>query len=125
MAELPSQETKELRIEEGIAVLECALCEGTGGDPLIGGKCPVCGARGTVRVQEPYVRCSHCRGFGVQFNRQGFATSMTCVVCKGKGAVHVSGSTKQCGACEGTGREAKNEFGLPCVVCSGKGFVAV
>ncbi|MFQ6029956.1 MAG: hypothetical protein ACE5Q6_20985, partial [Dehalococcoidia bacterium] len=69
--------------------------------------------------------CNYCRGFGVQFNRRGFATSMTCVVCKGKGAVHVSGSTRQCAACEGTGRETKNEFGLPCVICSGKGVLAV
>ena len=122
MAELAVQEPKELRKEGELAVLECALCEGRGGDPLVGGKCPVCSTRGYVWITEPYVRCNHCRGFGVEFNRLGNPTSMTCVICKGKGVVHVSGPTTQCSACGGTGKDPKNEFGLPCVVCAGKGF---
>ena len=122
MANLPGQKPKRLRKEGGVAVLECGLCEGTGGDPLIGGKCPVCGGRTIVRITEPYVRCNHCRGYGVQYSRGGYATTMTCIVCKGKGVVHVSGTTKQCAACEGTGREARSD--MPCAVCSGKGLVA-
>ena len=125
MAELPGQDPKELRKEGGVAVLECGLCEGTGGDPIIGGKCPVCGGRAIVRITEPYIRCNHCRGYGVQYSRSGFATKMTCIVCKGKGVVYVSGTTKECGACEGTGRHPSEGMqGMPCAVCSGKGFVA-
>ena len=125
MVQRSMQEPKELRKEEGSAVLECALCEGTGADPLVGGRCPTCGGRKTQRIMEPYVRCNHCKGFGVQFNARGFPTNTTCVVCRGKGAVHVSGDVKECPGCQGRGREPKSEFGLPCIVCSGKGVVPV
>lgn len=115
------------RVEAGervkLATVTCGRCQGSGGDPMVGGKCPACSGRGTVMIGEPHTQCSHCRGSGLEFNRQGHPTSMVCIACRGKGVVHVSGPTKECGACGGTGTDPKNEFGLPCVVCSGKGVV--
>ena len=106
-----------------LATITCGRCEGSGGDPMVGGSCPACSGRGLVMIGEPYTRCAHCRGSGVEFNRQGHPTSMVCIACRGKGVVHLSGPTEECGACGGTGTDQKNEFGLSCAVCSGKGVV--
>ena len=108
-----------------LATVTCGRCEGTGGDPMTGGKCSPCSGRGTVYISEPYAQCNHCRGSGVEFNAQGNPTTMVCIVCRGKGVVHVSGPTKECGACGGTGRDPKSEFALRCGLCSGKGVVRV
>ena len=108
-----------------LARLTCPRCEGTGGDPMVGGKCAPCGGRGTVYISEPYAPCNHCEATGVEFNALGNPTTMSCVVCRGKGVIHVSGPTRECGACEGTGRDVTNEFRWPCAVCSGKGVVRV
>ena len=108
-----------------LARVGCGRCEGTGGDPMTGGKCSPCSGRGIVFISEPYGQCKHCRGSGAEFNAQGHSTTMVCIVCRGKGVVHLSGPTRECGACGGTGRDSKSELSLPCVLCSGKGVVRV
>ena len=103
--------------------ITCAFCEGTGKDPFgipsIRSKCQVCGGRGKVRVQEPYIECVFCGGTGAFPDKR-----ITCTVCKGKGVVKTVENPQTCPDCEGTGASTSTP-GLPCMMCKGKGVIPI
>ena len=103
-------------------VYDCTFCEGTGIRCLggsLGGKCPVCKGRLTVRVQPPAMICAYCKGSGEEIRR----SALTCSVCKGKGVVSVKEPIKICPTCRGRGRPVG--VSLYCGTCKGKGVVTV
>jgi len=76
-------------VKEGRWVaVQCAYCRGKGKDPFgvpyPKSNCCVCGGKGTVRVQEPYIVCAFCQGTSMHPHRR-----LICTVCKGKGVVTV------------------------------------
>jgi DnaJ-class molecular chaperone len=100
----------------------CGFCKGTGKDPfdLLSelASCQVCEGTGKVCVEEPAIKCAHCKGTGVFHG-----TRITCTVCNGKGMVRVpKGLKEQCPECNGTGTAI--DSGLPCLCCKGKGVIA-
>lgn len=102
-----------------LAKIKCAFCRGKGLDPfeLLSkmAKCQVCGGRGEVWVAEPYRRCAHCGGSGVNPHSR-----ISCSVCLGRGVITTE-KTKTCLDCKGTGKNF--ESGLPCLTCGGGGVV--
>jgi DnaJ-class molecular chaperone len=100
----------------------CGFCEGTGKDPFDMlselATCQVCEGTGRVRIEEPAIKCAHCKGTGAFHG-----TRITCTVYNGKGRVTVSkGPTEQCPECKGTGTVI--DSGLPCLGCKGKGVIS-
>lgn len=100
----------------------CAFCEGKGNDPFEllskNANCQVCGRKGRVEVEEPYIECLFCEGSGVY----PCGTRITCTVCGGKGKVTIKGLTEECPECKGIARNINS--GLSCSKCRGKGLVA-
>lgn len=96
----------------------CGFCKGEGMKPE-GTKCPVCKARGWVKVNPPAVKCAFCNGHGSEKPR----SLVTCLVCKGKGVVSVKEPVEICSECNGRGR--KPGEGLYCGKCRGAGVVHV
>lgn len=96
----------------------CGFCKGEGMHPE-GTKCPVCKARGWVKVNPPAVKCAFCQGHGSEKPR----SLVTCLVCKGKGVVSVKEPVEICQECNGRGR--KPGEGLYCGKCRGTGVVHV
>ncbi len=96
----------------------CGFCKGEGMKPE-GTKCPVCKAKGWVKVNPPAVKCAFCRGRGSEKPR----SLVTCLVCKGKGVVSVKEPVEVCSECNGGGR--KTGEGLYCGQCRGAGVVHV
>ena len=98
----------------------CSFCGGTGKDPFgimssLSGCC-VCGGKGVVQIQTPYVRCAHCQGTGA-------VKTLTCTVCGGKGFVPASsGPTIVCPECHGTGDDASAPA-MACLKCRGRGWI--
>ena len=112
---------KKSRVKVSIIQITCAFCEGTGKDPFgilsIRSNCQVCGGKGKVNVEEPYIECVFCGGSGVFPDKR-----ITCTVCMGKGAVKGIENPQACPDCEGTG-VSTNTPGLPCIRCKGKGVI--
>jgi hypothetical protein len=61
--------------------MECEWCDGHGVNPLSGGRCSVCGGRGTVFVKQAPKRCTKCLGSG----REGLFALSKCSKCNGWG----------------------------------------
>ena len=100
----------------------CAFCEGKGKDPFEllskNANCQVCGGKGRIEVEEPYIECLFCKGSGVYPS----GARITCTVCGGKGKVTIKGLTEECPECKGIARNINS--GLSCSRCGGKGLVA-
>jgi len=100
--------------------ITCAFCKGKGLDPFEilspASKCAVCGGKGKVRVEEPYIKCAFCHGTGVHPH-----TRLSCTVCAGKGVVTFREPKAVCPECKGSGQEALTN--LPCLRCGGTGVV--
>ena len=100
--------------------IKCAFCKGKGVDPfeLLSplSKCAVCGGKGKVKVEEPYIECAFCHGTGVYHN-----TRLSCTVCMGKGVVSFREPKVTCPECKGTGQEHLTN--LPCLRCGGIGVM--
>ncbi len=96
----------------------CAFCGGTGKNPFAAAKCPACGGRRKVRVQEPLLLCAYCEGTGANGR-------MTCTICGGKGVITVKEQVQPCPACGGHGRDVSSPLRLSCPVCEGKGVVPI
>ena len=61
----------------------CGFCQGSGVDPKLGSRCPVCGSSGMICVIPPVVTCLRCCGTGRENG------DLTCLACEGTGAVQV------------------------------------
>ena len=100
--------------------IKCAFCKGKGVDPfeLLSpiSTCAICGGKGKVNVEEPYIECAFCHGTGVYPH-----TRLNCTVCSGKGVVTFKEPKVTCPQCKGTGREPWG--GLPCLRCGGIGVM--
>jgi len=100
--------------------IKCAFCKGKGVDPfeLLSplSVCAVCGGKGKVNVEEPYIKCAFCHGTGVYPH-----TRLNCTVCLGKGVVTFKEPKVTCPECKGTGQEHLTN--LPCLRCRGIGVV--
>jgi DnaJ-class molecular chaperone len=100
--------------------IKCAFCKGKGIDPfeLLSSisTCSVCGGKGKVNVEEPYIRCAFCRRTGVYPNSR-----LNCTVCSGKGVVTFRDPKMTCPDCKGSGREHVTT--LPCIRCGGIGVI--
>jgi len=114
----------KISIEEtGLHVMKeitCAFCKGKGLDPFEilspASKCAICGGKGKVNVEEPYIECAFCHGTGVHPH-----TRLSCTVCRGKGVVTFREPKAVCPECKGSGQEALTN--LPCLRCGGKGVI--
>jgi DnaJ-class molecular chaperone len=102
--------------------VRCAFCGGRGRDPFgimsALSTCCVCGGKGKVSVETPYVRCAFCRGSGVYPGSR-----LTCTACGGVGVIPVREPDKTCPHCLGTGVDLCREAGLYCLICHGAGVV--
>jgi len=100
--------------------IKCAFCKGKGIDPfdLLSSisTCSVCGGKGKVNVEEPYVKCAFCHGTGIYPH-----TRLNCTICMGKGVVTFRGTRTICPECKGTGQE--HSTSLPCLRCGGIGVI--
>jgi len=100
--------------------VKCAFCKGKGLDPfeLLSSlsKCAVCGGKGKVKVEMPYIDCAFCDGTGVYPH-----TRLNCTVCMGKGVVTFREPRRTCPECKGTGQAHLRNF--PCLRCEGKGVI--
>jgi DnaJ-class molecular chaperone len=100
--------------------IKCAFCKGKGIDPfdLLSSisTCSVCGGKGKVNVEEPYIKCAFCHGTGVYPH-----TRLNCTICSGKGVVTFKEPRMTCPLCKGTGREPLS--GFPCLRCGGIGVI--
>ena len=100
--------------------IKCAFCKGKGVDPfeLLShlSTCAICGGKGKVKVEEPYIRCAFCQGTGIYPH-----TRLSCTVCSGKGVVTFKEAAVICQECKGTGQEPLTN--LPCLSCGGIGAV--
>lgn len=80
--------------------------------------CCVCGGRGTVTIQSPFIRCAHCSGTGA-------IKTLTCTACMGKGLQPgIPTPTKICPTCHGSGDDL-SASAMYCLQCRGKGIVPV
>jgi len=100
--------------------ITCSFCGGKGKDPFgimsSLSECCVCGGKGVVQVQTPYVRCVHCQGTGA-------IKTLTCTVCGGKGFVPASaGPTVVCAECHGTGDDTSAPA-MACLQCRSRGCI--
>ncbi len=96
-----------------VSVVACGFCQGDGVDPKLGGRCPVCGATGRIRVIPPVVTCLRCCGTGRENGE------LTCLACKGTGAGQIHEPAAPCTTCGQTG-----EAGIfYCLPCKGQGLV--
>lgn len=114
---------QKMAVKEGRWVaVQCAYCRGKAKDPFgvpyPKSNCSVCGGKGTVRIEEPYIVCAFCQGTGIHPHRR-----LTCTACKGKGVVAIAEAVQTCPTCGGRGR-AESEYDLPCATCSGKGVIS-
>jgi len=100
--------------------IKCAFCKGKGIDPfeLLSSisTCAVCGGKGKVNVEEPYIKCAFCQGTGTYPH-----TRLNCTVCSGKGVVAFREPKVTCPECKGTGQECLTN--LPCLKCGGIGVI--
>ncbi len=101
--------------------VRCAFCRGKGKDPFgimsSLSTCCVCGGKGTVQVQAPYVGCAHCQGSGA-------IKTLTCTVCRGAGVIPApAGPTRVCPECQGTGDDT-SASAMCCLTCRGRGWVS-
>jgi DnaJ-class molecular chaperone len=100
--------------------VECAFCKGSGTNPYIRAKCPICGGSGEVRVQPPVVRCAFCHGRGRPLHANN--PRLSCPVCFGKGVATVREPIELCPKCCGRGKSLTS--GIYCMHCRGKGAVS-
>ena len=100
--------------------IKCVFCKGKGIDPfeLLSplSTCTVCGGKGKVTIEEPYIRCAFCHRTGVYPNSR-----LSCTVCTGKGVIGFKDPKTTCPDCKGSGREHTTP--LPCIRCGGIGVV--
>ena len=100
--------------------IKCAFCKGKGVDPfdLLSSlsTCSVCGGKGKINVEEPYVKCGFCHGTGIYPHSR-----LNCTVCSGKGVVTFKERATICPECKGTGQEHLTN--LPCLRCGGIGVI--
>jgi DnaJ-class molecular chaperone len=100
--------------------VKCAFCEGKGIDPFKllspSSTCSVCGGKGEVNVEEPYIKCAFCHGTRVYPH-----TRLNRTICSGKGVVTFKEPRMTCPQCKGTGREPLSDF--PCIRCGGIGVI--
>lgn len=100
--------------------IKCAFCKGKGVDPfeLLSSisTCAVCGGKGKVNVEEPYIKCAFCQGTGIYPHSR-----LNCTVCSGKGVVTFREPKVTCPECKGTGQEHLTN--LPCLKCGGIGVI--
>ena len=113
--------TKERKRVE--AEVQCAFCRGSGKDPfrILSplSTCGVCGGKGKVIVEVPYVPCAFCGGRGIHPRSR-----LTCTACMGKGVIHVEEPTQACPGCHGEGVDPRGDLELPCTTCGGAGVVS-
>ncbi|TLD39941.1 MAG: hypothetical protein QY310_04430 [Candidatus Jettenia sp. CY-1] len=100
----------------------CRFCGGRGKDPFgimsYISTCCVCGGRGIVTVQSPYIRCAHCSGTGA-------IKRLTCTACMGKGVQPSTAISPQvCSVCRGSGDDL-SASAMYCLQCHGSGVVSV
>jgi DnaJ-class molecular chaperone len=99
---------------------KCAFCKGKGIDPFEllspASTCSVCGGKGKVNVEKPYIKCAFCHGTGVYPH-----TRLSCTICSGKGVVTFREPRMICPECKGSGREPLS--GFPCLRCGGMGVI--
>ncbi len=91
----------------------CGFCQGSGVDPKLGSRCPVCGSSGRICVIPPVVTCLRCCGTGRENG------DLTCLACEGTGAVQVRAQAAPCTACGQTGTAGI----FYCRLCKGQGVV--
>ena len=108
-------EGRRTRQKRFVDTVPCATCRGTGEDPKYGNgsRCPVCSARGEIRVKPPVVTCLKCRGSG----REG--GDLSCLACHGIGVASVGKDAGTCPKCRGTGKDGI----FYCSTCKGQGIV--
>jgi RecJ-like exonuclease len=102
---------------DGLVVVPCGSCRGTGRDRHTGSTCTACSGMGTVALRPRAIRCAYCRGTG----RAPSDSRLTCTVCIGKGWLSIREPAVRCSACAGSGRGTLSN--LPCPHCKGKGMV--
>ena len=102
--------------------VRCAYCQSKGKDPFgimsSLSTCGVCGGKGQVEVEVPYVTCVYCEGTGIQPRAR-----LTCSACRGHGVIHVEKPTVACPTCGGLGIDPSGDLRLPCTTCEGAGVV--
>jgi len=104
-------------------LVQCAYCQGSGKDPfrLLSplSASGVCGGKGQVEIEAPYVPCAFCGGTGIHPRSR-----LTCTACKGKGVIHVEEPTVTCPTCSGLGVDPTGDLRLFCTTCGGAGVVS-
>ena len=104
-------------------LVRCAYCHGRGVDPFGVlsplSTCGVCGGKGQVEIETPYVPCAFCGGTGI-FPR----SRLTCTACEGKGEIHIQEPTTTCPTCGGLGVDPTGDLRLSCTTCGGAGVVS-
>ncbi|MEI6786397.1 MAG: hypothetical protein WCQ21_36430, partial [Verrucomicrobiota bacterium] len=68
-------------------------------DAKLGGRCPVCGTSGRIRVVPPVVTCLRCGGTGRENG------DLTCLACAGTGTGQVRAQAAPGTACGQTGAD--------------------
>ena len=91
----------------------CGFCHGSGVDPKLGSRCPVCGSSGMNCVIPPVVTCLRCCGTGRENG------DLTCLACDGTGTGQVPAQAAPCTACGQTGTAGI----FYCRLCKGQGVV--
>ena len=94
-------------------VVPCGFCQGNGVDAKLGGRCPVCGTTGKIRVIPPVATCLRCGGTGRENGE------LTCLACEGTGTGQVRAQAAPCTACRQTGADGI----FYCRLCKGQGLV--
>ncbi len=111
---------KKAAPSRSMAEVKCVYCQGTGTDRWglmsVLSKCQVCKGKGTVQIEEPYIKCPVCKGAGVERNKR-----LNCLACKGKGVVHIKEGTKTCPECGGAGKTGSVGLRKYCLKCHGTG----
>ena len=87
------------RILRSVRVVDCGFCQGSGVDAKLGGRCPVCGTSGRIRVVPPVVTCLRCGGTGRENGE------LTCLACAGTGTGQVRAQAAPGTACGQTGAD--------------------
>ena len=108
-------EERRPRSKRFVDVVDCAYCGGSSANRKHGpgGRCPVCGASGKVKVTPPVVTCLRCSGSG----REG-GKLLSCLACRGTGVVSVRKEVATCPKCRGTGKDGV----FYCTPCKGQGI---